>query len=90
VNELGPRFKPGQIVPDTAIYRAIHSGHRMTHEVTVREESIFPKCRRCGFDVRFELVRLAARYSITAEQPLTGLLVPFDHEETETDAAASA
>jgi hypothetical protein len=60
----------------------------MTHEVTVREQNIFPKCRKCGFAVRFELVRLADSSPILAEQPLVGMLVPFDHEE-ESDAASA-
>jgi hypothetical protein len=89
VNDLRTRFKPGQIVPRTGVYRAIHADHRMTHEVTIREKSVFPKCRRCGFEVRFELVRFAdAAYPVVAEQPLTGMLVPFDHEE-ESDAASA-
>jgi hypothetical protein len=61
----------------------------MTHEVTVRRESVFPKCRKCGFDVRFELVRLTDTSTSVAEQPLTGMLVPFDHEQDEADAASA-
>jgi hypothetical protein len=77
-------------VTETGVYRAIHSVHRLTHEVTVRERTIFPKCRKCGFDVRFELVRVAEGYPITAEQALTGMLVPFDDEDEHFDTAASS
>ena len=75
---------------ETGVYRAIHSGHRLTHEVTVRKQTIFPKCRKCAFDVRFELVRIAEDYPIVAEQALTGMLVPFDYEDEHFDAAASS
>jgi hypothetical protein len=70
----------------TGIYRAIHSGHRMSHEVTVLENTIFPKCRRCGFEVRFSLIKLMEARSVVA-RPLTGILVPFDHEEDQSSAA---
>ena len=77
-------------MPDTAIYRAIHAGHRLTHQVTVRAQDIFPKCRKCELEIRFELVRVADDYPIVAEQALTGMLVPFDYEDEHFDAAASS
>ena len=51
------RYEPGQVVPKTGIYKIYHSGHRLMHEATLVEASRFPKCKRCGNDVRFVLVR---------------------------------
>ena len=85
---MARKFKPGEPVSATGVYRATHSGHRMTHEVTVREQAIFPKCRKCGFEVRFELVRVADDHPIVAERALTGMLVPFDYEDERLDASS--
>jgi hypothetical protein len=32
-----------------------HRTHRLTHIVLVDEGAMFPPCRKCGQDVRFEL-----------------------------------
>lgn len=50
------RFTPGQVVPSNGVYRVLHAKHRAPHEVTLLEGQKFPPCRRCGEDVRFELV----------------------------------
>lgn len=49
-------FQPGESVPDTGVYAAIHDGHRLTHQVTLRKGEFFPLCSRCTDRVRFELV----------------------------------
>jgi hypothetical protein len=49
-------FQPGNPVPDTGVYSAVHDGHRVTHQVTLRKGEIFPLCTRCADRVRFELV----------------------------------
>src|SRR5947209_19935178 len=53
----GPRYKPGQIIPRTGIYRIYHSRHRLMHEATLIAQSHFPRCKRCANAVRFVLVR---------------------------------
>jgi len=50
------RYKPGEVVPESGVYRVLHGRHRAPHENTLREGEHFPECRRCGDDVRFELV----------------------------------
>ncbi len=55
------RFIPGHTVPRNGVYRVLHAKHRAAHEVTLLEGQKFPECRRCGDDVRFELV-VGARY----------------------------
>lgn len=50
------RYKPGQVVPETGVYRVLHSRHRSPHESTLKEGERFPACKVCGYDVRFEHV----------------------------------
>jgi hypothetical protein len=47
-------FRPGEPVPETAVYTVIHAGHRATHEVTLRRGEVFPPCARCSDKVQFE------------------------------------
>ena len=50
-------FKPGNTVPTSGIYRVEHDAHRLMHEATLVENSVFPQCRHCGTAVRFQLLR---------------------------------
>ena len=54
-------FHPGDRAQTTGIYRATHLRHRMPHEITVLEGETFPPCKRCGENVRFELLHAAPR-----------------------------
>jgi hypothetical protein len=51
------RFKPGETVPKSGVYRVEHASHRLMHQATLLEGSQFPKCKVCGASVRFHLVR---------------------------------
>ncbi|HEY6249753.1 MAG TPA: hypothetical protein VI685_07310 [Candidatus Angelobacter sp.] len=53
----GLRYKPGQIVPRTGIYRIYHRRHRLMHEATLIEQTCFPRCKNCQNAVRFVLVQ---------------------------------
>jgi CheY-like chemotaxis protein len=50
------RYKPGEVVPESGVYRVLHSRHRSSHESTLQEGETFPFCNQCGDDVRFEHV----------------------------------
>ena len=50
-------FKSSTIIPESGIYRVIHSQHRLPHEVTLIGGQTFPPCGQCHEEVRFELVR---------------------------------
>ena len=52
-------FYTGQEVPETGIYRVVHSGHRLPHEVTLLAGQTFPRCSKCQDAVEFEVVRHA-------------------------------
>jgi hypothetical protein len=52
--------KPGETVPESGIYEAIHATHRAAHHVTAAAGGVFPDCNVCDGNVRFRLVRSAA------------------------------
>ena len=49
-------FKPGEIVQKAGIYKVLHQAHREPHEVMMNELEVFPGCRQCGPNVRFQFV----------------------------------
>ena len=51
------QFRPGECVAQSAIFRVYHDSHRLMHEVTLRAGDVFPRCKQCGNQVRFELLR---------------------------------
>ena len=52
-------LKPGEKAPQSGIYKVLHYQHRMYHEVTILSGQSLPTCRRCGSEVRFQLVSSA-------------------------------
>src|SRR6476469_1005987 len=52
------RFKPGESVPRSGVYRVYHDLHRLMHEAALLNGELFPCCRQCNNSVRFELFRL--------------------------------
>lgn len=54
-------FRPGDIVPQSGIYRVEHDAHRLMHECTLLKDARFPRCRKCS-TVRFELLRPVTRW----------------------------
>jgi hypothetical protein len=51
------KYRPGDVVPESGIYRVTHDSHRLMHEATLLQDQRFPICRKCNHDVRFELRR---------------------------------
>jgi hypothetical protein len=51
------KYRPGDMVADSGIYRVTHTSHRLMHEATLLEGHRFPLCKRCRLSVRFELRR---------------------------------
>jgi hypothetical protein len=49
------KYRPGARAPRTGAYTVTHRTHRLSHIVLVDEGTMFPPCRKCGQDVRFEL-----------------------------------
>jgi len=51
------KYRPGEVVPESGIYRVTHESHRLMHEATLLEGARFPLCRQCRQRVRFDLRR---------------------------------
>jgi hypothetical protein len=51
------KYRPGELVPESGIYRVTHESHRLMHEATLLQGNRFPICQQCRDGVRFELRR---------------------------------
>ena len=51
------RYRPGEEVPCSGVYRISHVEHREEHDGILLEMQIFPTCVVCGEEVRFELLQ---------------------------------
>lgn len=67
------RYRPGEVVPTSGIYRAAHTGHRDSHEGMLLGGESFPACRLCRGAVLFDLVQMADALS---EDPDFGWAAP--------------
>ena len=54
---LTKKYRPGELVPESGVYRVTHDEHRLMHEAMLLVGSKFPVCKRCNRSVRFELRR---------------------------------
>lgn len=52
----GGRYRAGEVVSQSGIYRVYHRAHRLPHNVYVVAGSKLPSCLRCGHDVEFGLL----------------------------------
>ena len=59
-------YKPGDLVPESGIYKVEHDAHRLMHTATLLRETVFPLCQRCGRRVRFELLRVVKSSQVPA------------------------
>ena len=75
IGEMNDQYQPGDFVPRSGIYFALHSEHRVVHQVTLIEGEAFPQCRICGERVSFQLWRAEAVNAVA----LPGILVPYCH-----------
>jgi hypothetical protein len=49
------QYAPQERVPISGVYRVMHDQHRADHLVTAIFGEDFPRCRKCGNLVRFQL-----------------------------------
>lgn len=53
-------FHPGERALVTGIYEVVHEmKHRKRHKLLLQQGDLFPPCRVCKRDVRFQLVQAA-------------------------------
>ena len=86
VSSKDPRkfFAVGEQVPDSGIYRVFHSGHRVSHDVTLIRGEKFPPCEKCESDVHFELLRAAPQIAHDANfmgKPIRLYQLPHPDDE---------
>ncbi len=85
-----PFFRVGEQVRESGVYRVFHSGHRLSHEVTLVANQDFPRCSACGGDVHFELLQAAPEIEQDANfrsRRLFEIPHPEDHEQDHQKSA---
>jgi hypothetical protein len=84
------KFHTGQTVPESGIYKVIHAGHRLPHEVTLLAGHIFPRCSKCKDAVQFQVVRQAVTPDADPNFKVVVYELPvLDDEDDMKKAAAS-
>lgn len=78
-------FVPGDTVPLSGVYRVEHKSHRLMHEATLLGNSRFPRCKRCGDAVRFNMAR-----TMVDSQVLPFRCHAFLEEYTDPDSREAA
>ena len=53
------RYRTGDTVPETGVYRVTHTAHRLPHEAVLVRDERFPRCAKCRDEVLFELAYAA-------------------------------
>ncbi len=87
MRQAGKQFLCGDKIPESGIYRVVHSNHRLPHEVTLLCDQLFPKCIRCEDSVYFELVRSAPDITLAPFKVALYALPVSDEEEDFTVAS---
>lgn len=72
-----PKFKPGELVPENGVYGVDHDSHGLFHQATLAKNALFPKCRSCGSEVRFRLLR-ASKLGLTVAPLSTSVFEDLD------------
>jgi hypothetical protein len=80
------RFRCGDKITESGIYRVIHQNHRLAHEVTLLRDQLFPRCVKCENSVFFELVRSAPDITLSPFKVALYALPASDEEEDFTIA----
>ena len=66
-------YGPGEMVPISGIYTAVHLDHRAPHEVVAIRGEEFPVCRVCKAEVRFHISQILPHmthdFDLTGPQP---------------------
>jgi hypothetical protein len=74
------KFRCGQLIQESGIYRVVHGNHRLPHEVTLLRDQLFPKCTKCDDAVYYQLVRSAPDITL-APFKVALYALPADEEE---------
>jgi hypothetical protein len=80
-------LRTGCSVPESGIYRVLHSQHKVPQEVTLIRNHFFPRCSRCSSPIYFELVRPAPAVSNRTEFSVTLYELPVLGEQEDESLA---
>ena len=84
------KFSTDETVPESGIYRVMHEGHRLPHEVTLLAGQIFPRCSKCKDRVQFEVVRHASHIQAQPGFNVVVYELPvFEEEDDQPKAIAT-
>src|SRR4051812_49033079 len=83
------QFRCGETILESGIYRVVHQNHRLSHEVTLLRDQLFPRCTKCDNLVYFELVRSAPDITLAPFKVALYALPCADGEEEEDFTVAS-
>jgi len=72
-------YKPGQVVPQTGVYKVVHHRHRTAHHSSLLRGTKFPLCKKCGEKVRFAAVA-PVPYAAVASEPARPHLLLVEEE----------
>ena len=78
------QFKPGESVHRSGVYRVYHDSHRLMHEVTLLNRELFPSCKQCHNNIRFELFRRVADADVLPFHS-GAILIEYRNKATGTD-----
>ena len=81
-----PFFRAGERIPESGVYRVFHPEHRVSHEVTLLAGETFPRCVKCDFAVRFELVHAAPHVHDGSSFRIRLFEIPHPEEERQPAA----
>ncbi len=87
------RFRSGQTIPQSGLYRVVHAEHRLAHEVTLLENAVFPACSQCQNSVHFELLRSAPQITHDRDFRIRLYSLPViepDEDEAQSDSAKAS
>lgn len=84
-----PRFRTGERIPYSGIYRVSHAGHRLPHEVTLIDGEIFPRCLQCDYAVEFELLQTAPDLRNESDFRVVLFGLPTTDENLEESSASA-
>lgn len=89
---MATRYRTGDLVPVTGIYRVTHNLHRLPHEAVLLANERCPRCAKCNHDVLFELAYPAPDLLPTYRSriyELPGIEVEMGNEDEVSGAAAT-
>lgn len=82
------KFRVGEAIPASGIYRIFHLAHRSSHDVTLLKDEKFPPCNKCGDKVYFELVREVPELNRDYDFKVRLFEVPHPEEEQAEEETA--